>query len=79
MIFAHTTVSSIVRQMTAATTGVIGLWNMSRSTSMIFKKFAAASVAPQITPTRISFQTTFGRSANPISSSEMPRMTVTLA
>ena len=76
---AANTVTTSVRQMTSATVMVMGFPKIILSTSMSLTKFAAASVAPQMTATRISFQMTRKRSENSISSSEIPRMTVTLA
>ena len=76
---AANTVTISVRQMTAATVIVMGLPKIILSTSSSLTKFAALSTAAQSTATRISFQMTRRRSENSISSSEMPRMTVTLA
>ena len=77
--FAQNTVQTIVRQITAATSGVTDTFpNTKWSINMSLAKLQTASVAPQTTATRISFQITFPRSENSISFSEIPRITDTL-
>ena len=71
--------ASMPKGLTAATGMVMGLWNTRRSTSISLTKLQAASVTPQVTATRTSFQMTLKMSENSISPSERPRMTVTLA
>ena len=69
--FAITTVQRIVRLITSATSMV----TLSMRSSLI--KFVTASVAPQRTDTLSSFHRTLNVSANVISWSEIPRITVT--
>ena len=78
-ILAANTVHTSVRQMTAATVTVMGLWNTIRSSSISLAKLAPARTVPHSSATRHSFQTTWIRSENSISPRDRPRITVTLA
>ena len=73
MIIAITTAATRVRHTDAATS------TPTLSNNSNFTKFAAESVIPQISATRISLNTTFGTSRYSISFRDNPRMTVTLA
>ena len=79
-VLAQITVKIMVRQMTMATGTVSpGVWKTCMSRARSLTKLQAARVTPQITATRISFQTTSKRSVNSTSPRDRPRMTATEA